>query len=157
MFVCLSVCRGPETQILTSVHLSIEVLKLRSICPSVCQGPKTQIPNWETQHLSVCLSNIWNSDPKLRYPKLRYPIDSRTTKVWKIVPPNLRAQKLFRTYTGHGHEHELGTSTGTDETGHEHGHGRNWARIEHKTGHGLNTSTDELGTNGLCPNVTGTH
>jgi hypothetical protein len=67
----LSIYRCPETQI--SVCPSVEVLKPRSRL-SVCRGPKTQIP-------SVRLSRSWNPDPKLKYPK-----DSRTAKVWKSVP-----------------------------------------------------------------------
>ncbi len=47
----------------------INVCKIHlSVCPSVCRGPETQIP-----------------------------IDSRIAKVWKSVPSNLRAQKLFKT------------------------------------------------------------
>ncbi len=42
--------------------------------------------------VSVSLSRSWNP-----YPKLRYPIDSKIAKVWKSVPPNSKAQKLFRT------------------------------------------------------------
>jgi hypothetical protein len=64
----LSVCRGPETQILTvrlsrswnldPVCPSVEVLKPRFHL-SVCRGPETQIP-------SVRLSRSWN--PDLIYP-----------------------------------------------------------------------------------------
>jgi hypothetical protein len=74
--VRLVVCRGLETQIGTrlsislsrswnsdrnpSVHLSIEVLKLRSgpVCPSLCRGLETQIGT----RLSISLSRSWNSD-----------------------------------------------------------------------------------------------
>jgi hypothetical protein len=70
------------------VCLSVEVLKPMSRL-SVCRGLETQIP-------SVRLSRSWNPDPKLRYS-----IDSRTAKVWKSVPPNSRAQKLFRTSITH--------------------------------------------------------
>ncbi len=66
---------------------SVEVLKPRSQIE--CRGLETQIP-------CVRLSRSWNP-----YPKLRYLIDSRTAKVWKSVPLNSRAQKLFRTSITH--------------------------------------------------------
>jgi hypothetical protein len=80
--VCQSVRRGPETQI-SSVRLSrswnldLHLFVCRGLetqIPSVHRGPETQIP-------SVRLSKSWNPNPKLRYP-----IDSRTAKVWKSVP-----------------------------------------------------------------------
>jgi len=58
--------------------------------------------------------------------------------------------------------HALGTHWAWARTGH--GHGQDWAQTGHRlgtvtggTGHGLGTGTGGLGTNGLCPNVTGTH
>ncbi len=66
----------------------------------------------------VCLSRFWNPDPKLRYP-----IDSKTAKVWKSSKTiqNFNHTLLFG--------HRLGTSIGGNWARIGHGHKRDWARM----------------------------